>query len=160
MKSYTPYKKSVKRYITQSIDKLFGTTEFAKATRNVLRKKTTGVSEFSGKGSGLIKGDTVTILEVKASDIRGIYLVSAIEAVGGTGFKTVEFGVSPPSTNNPVTPHGNGLLKSYTGGTSAAQYKVSYDEPTDTIRLYLENEIVANVNDVYDYTYKITVFYK
>lgn len=160
MKNYTPYKKSVKRYITQSIDKLFGTTEFAKSTRNVLRKKTTGVSEFSGKGGGLIKGDTVTIFEVKASDIRGIYLLSGIEAVGGTGFKTVDFAVSPPSTGAPTTLGTNSLGKSFTGGTSNAKYKASYDEPTDTITVYLENETSGNANDVYDYTYKVTVFYK
>ena len=160
MKSYTPYKKSVKRYITQSIDKLFGTTEFDKSTRNVLRKKTTGVSEFTGKGSGLIEGDTVTIFEVRASDIRGIYLLSGIEAVGNLGFKTVEFSVSPPAANAPATLGTNGLGKSAAGATPNAVYKASYDEPTDTIRIYLENQASSNATQVYDYSYKMTVFYK
>ena len=160
MKNYTPYKHSVKRYISQSLDKLFSTTAYAIATRNVLKKKITGVSEFTGKGSGLIEGDTVTIFEVKASDIRGLYLLSGIEAVGNTGFKTVEFSVSPPAANAPATLGTNGLGKSFTGGTPGAVYKASYDQPTDTIRVYLENEANSNASDVYDYSYKVTVFYK
>ena len=160
MKNYTPYKHSVKRYISQSLDKLFGTTAYAIATRNVLRKKITGVSEFTGKGSGLIEGDTVTIFEVKASDIRGIYLLSGIEAVGNLGFKTVEFSVSPPAANAPATLGTNGLGKSFSGGTPGAVYKASYDQPTDTIRVYLENEANSNASDVYNYSYKVTVFYK
>ena len=160
MKNYTPYKHSVKRYISQSLDKLFGTTAFATATRKVLRKKITGVSEFTGKGSGLIEGDTVTIFEVKASDIRGIYLLSGIEAVGNLGFKTQEFSVSPPAASAPTTLGTNGLGKSNSGGTPGAVYKASYDQPTDTIRVYLENEASSNATQVYDYSYKVTVFYK
>ena len=50
-------------------------------------------------------------------------------------FKTVEFSVSPPSANAPATLGTNGLGKSVSGGTPNAEYKASYDQPTDTIRI-------------------------
>lgn len=162
MKSYTPYQKSVRRYVSQSLDKLFGTTEFAKSTRKVMGKKTTGVSEFTGKSTGLVEGDSFTFWQGKASSIRGVYVLCAINAADNTGHKTVEVSVSPPSDGQPW-PGGqpvNDLGKSFSGGTASAKLDASYDEPTDTIRVYIENIVTTNPKKVYDYSYKVTVFYK
>lgn len=160
MHNNVPFKNRVQRYVSESLETLFDTTAFALAVRRVIGKRITGVSEFTGKGTGLVQGDRVTILEVKASDIRGIYLMSGIEAVGNSGFKTVEFSVSPPATNAPTTLGTNGLGKSFTGGTAGAQFDAAYDSGTDTIKVYLENVSSANPPDVYGYSYKVTVFYK
>lgn len=160
MHNNVPFKNRVQRYVSESLETLFDTTAFALAVRRVIAKRITGVSEFTGKSTGLVEGDEFTIWEGKASDIRGFYMIAGVSADDGSGTKIVEMSISPPSTNNPSSIDVRDLGKSFTGGTSGAQFDATYDPATDKITAFLSNVATPNPTKVYDLSYKVTVFYK
>lgn len=158
--SIVPFRKRVQRYINESLETLFGTTEFSVAVRRLLAKSTTGVSEFTGKAGGFARGDEYTIWEGKASSVRGIYVMSAVNATTDFGFKTVQFSVSPPATTSPTAPGDNALGMSYTGGSGDAQFESSYNVDTDMLRVYFVNITTPNPAQVFDLSFKVTIFHK
>ena len=153
-----PYRKRLQKYHADTLDTLFGTPEMGQAVRNELRSSTLGVSEFVGKGSGITREEgTRIIFKIDNSKVLGIVVEIAFGATDGTGFKTVEGGISP-ATEGSTSVGFSALGKSFTGGSGDAQLEAEYED--GEIHVLIQNNVSSNPAKVFDYSYKIKVFYK
>ncbi len=150
-----PHKHRVQRWLTESLDSLFGTLQFRRAVRNTLKSRQTKVSQYTGFLTNLERGDEVVIASENFQYATGIHVLATFTDDTKEHLKMVEYSVV-------VTDSGlvgdNALAKSYVGGAGDGQF--DYAINGDKIEVKAINITTTNPARTFNLSYKITVYYK